>query len=96
MFGREAATTMGMAAPPFTSRRPATWKARPWKSAISPANRDRQIRTVSEIVTSGFGASMPAALRSAGAPAPRQRITRPGYISSRLAVAMAMNTGCTE
>ena len=56
------------------------------------ADRDRLV----ERLTSGLVASRPAALRSAGAPTPRQRMTRPGYISSSVAAAMAMNTGCTE
>ena len=33
----------GCRAPPLASRRPATWKTWPWKSAISPANSARQI-----------------------------------------------------
>jgi hypothetical protein len=90
MLGREAASTIGMSRLPLTSRRPATLKDWPWKSGISPAKSCRQIFTVSPIATSGLGDSMPAAFRSAGAPAPRQRITRPGYISSSVAAAMAM------
>ena len=73
-----------------------TRKTSPWKSVISPASSERQILIASPIVLSGRGASMPAALRSAGAPTPRQRMTRPGYISSRLAAAMAMKTGCSR
>src|SRR5260370_22259029 len=96
MLGRDAAITIGMVRPPLTSRRPETLNISPWKSAISPANSARQIFTASPIATSGLGESMPAALRSAGAPAPRQRITRPGYISLRLAAAMAIYTGCVE
>ena len=96
MRAREAAMTIGTLRPPLAKRRPATWNTCPWKSIISPSSRARQIFTVSSIVTSGRVASRPDALRSAGAPAPKQRMTRPGYISSRVATAMAMNTGCTE
>ena len=96
MLGREAASTIGTSRAPLARRRPETWKTSPWKSVISPASRERQIAIASASVLSGRGDSMPAALRSAGAPTPRQRMTRPGYISSRLAAAMAMNTGCIE
>src|SRR4029453_4047452 len=96
MRAREAASTMGTLRPPLASRRPETRNIWPSKSAISPASSARQIFTVSPMLTSGLVASRPAALRSAGAPAPRQRMTRPGYISSSVAAAMAMNTGWTE
>ena len=96
MLGREAASTIGTLRAPLARRRPDTPKTSPWKSVISPASSERQIAIASPSVLSGRGAAMPAALRSAGAPTPRQRMTRPGYISSRLAAAMAMKTGCRE